>query len=78
MDFANLIKSIRRKNLLNQDDFVQIFGFSSSTFYRWENGKLVPKLCNLNLVNDFCVERSIPSDMEKFITNFESNIARTE
>lgn len=78
MNFADTIKSIRRKSLLSQNDFAHALGVSFSTVNRWENGKSVPKLCKMKLINDFCIERSIPFDVEKFITNFESNTAGTE
>ncbi len=78
MNFSDTIKTIRRKSLLSQSDFAQILGVSFSTVNRWENGKSVPKLCKLKLINNFCTERNIPFDVEKFITNFESNTAGME
>lgn len=78
MDFADTIKFIRRKSLLSQAGFAQALGVSFSTVNRWENGKSAPKLCKLKCINDFCIERNIPFDVEKYITDFESNPARTE
>jgi len=73
-----MIKFIRRKSLLSQNDFAQALGVSFSTVNRWENGKAVPQLCKLKLINDFCTERSIPFDVEKFIINAESGTAGME
>ena len=50
-------------------------GVSFSTVNRWENGRSVPKLCKLKLINQFCIERDIPFDVEKFMIKFESDIA---
>ena len=78
MNFADTIKSIRRRSLLSQNDFAQTLGVSFSTVNRWENGKSLPKLCKLKLINEFCSERNIPFDVETFISDYESNTAGTE
>lgn len=78
MNFAETIKWIRRKSLLSQNDFADILGVSYSTVNRWENGKSEPKLCKLKLINDFCIKRNLPFDVEKFITNCKSSTDRME
>ena len=78
LSFADTIKFIRRKSLLSQNDFAQALGVSFSTVNRWENGRSVPKLCKLKLINQFCIERDIPFDVEKFMIKFESDIAGME
>ena len=78
LSFTDTIKFIRRKSLLSQNDFAQALGVSFSTVNRWENGKSVPKLCKLKLINQFCIERDIPFDVEKFMIKFESDIAGME
>ena len=78
LNFAEMIKFVRRKSLLSQADFAQAVGVSFSTVNRWENGKAIPQLCKLKRISDFCIEQNIAFDIEKFITDFESDHAGTE
>lgn len=78
LNFVDTIKSIRRKSLRSQSDFAQTLGVSFSTVSRWKNGKSVPQFCKLKLINEFCSDRNIPFDVEKFISDYESSTAGTE
>lgn len=67
MKFSDAIKAIRRKSLLSQSDFANEIGVSFSTVNRWENGKTVPKLCKLKLINNFCIAHNISFDIDAYI-----------
>ena len=51
--FAETIKFIHRKSLLNQNDFAQTIGVSFSTVSGRKNVKSSFKLCNLKLITVF-------------------------
>ena len=78
MEFSEKIKFIRRKSLLSQNDFAKALGVSFSTVNRWENGRAIPKICKLKLINEFCISHGIPFDVESSITDFKSDTAGTE
>lgn len=67
MSFAQQIKSIRKRCLLSQSDFAKAIGVSFSTINRWENGKALPKLCKLKVINDFCKSHEIAFDVNRFV-----------
>ena len=66
MKLCDAIKMIRRKSLLSQSDFAKELGVSFSTVNRWENGKAIPKLCKLKLINTFCIAHNIPFDVDTY------------
>ena len=69
MSFAETIKIVRKKCLLSQSDFAKEIGVSFSTINRWENGKAIPKLCKLKLINNFCITHDIPFDVDAYVDN---------
>ncbi len=64
MQFNDKIRAIRMKSLLTQADFAKELGVSFSTVNRWENGKAIPKIFTLKLINKFCINHDIPFDIE--------------
>ena len=62
LNFADTIKSIRRKSLLSQNDFAHALGVSFSTVNRWENGKCKPSLSAMKEIKTFCVDRNLSYD----------------
>ena len=67
MDFAEIIKYIRKKSLLSQTAFAEVLGVSFSTINRWENGKSVPQIGMLKRINEFCMANKIPVDVTSII-----------
>ncbi len=67
MKFSSLIKTIRRKTLLSQNDFAKEIGVSFSTVNRWENDKAIPKLYKLKSIKSFCIMYAIPFDIDDYL-----------
>lgn len=67
MNFAEVIKDIRKKSLLSQNDFANEIGVSFSTVNRWENGKAVPKICKIKLIKEFCELHNIPFSVDDLV-----------
>lgn len=42
MDYAEAVKTLRKKMILSQMEFADYLGVSFSTVNRWENGKFTP------------------------------------
>lgn len=42
MDYAEAVKTLRKKTILSQVEFADYLGVSFSTVNRWENGKFTP------------------------------------
>lgn len=71
MRFSDAVKEIRGKCLLSQSDFAKEIGVSFSTVNRWENGKSLPKISKLKLINDFCQKRALHFSVQEFIFSGE-------
>ena len=54
---SKLIRVMRKKALLSQEDFAKALNVSVGTINRWENGKTAMKK-----IKTFCEENSIPFD----------------
>lgn len=67
MDSGNVIKEIRKKSLLCQQDFAKALGVSFSTVNRWENNRATPSYQALAKIKDFCEKNGIPFDQDKII-----------
>ncbi len=44
MSYKDAIKKLRKKMLLTQEEFGQLFGVAFSTVNRWESGKFEPTM----------------------------------
>lgn len=62
----DIVKYIREKSGLTQDELASILGTTSVTVSRWENGKSVPNLVAQKLLFDICEKESI--NMQTFMT----------
>ena len=54
-NFAEIVKLVRQKLGLSQEELAQELGVSFSTINRWENGKTVPFKLARKQFEDFCV-----------------------
>lgn len=63
MKYDRLIKIIRNKTMLTQEELATILGVSFATVNRWENGHYKPTLKVQRKIVKFCRENGI--DIEK-------------
>lgn len=54
MDFSQIIKNIRIRLKLSQEELARELGISFATVNRWENGKSTPSKLALVAVKEFC------------------------
>lgn len=60
MSFPEMIKRIRQRSFLTQQNFADKIGVSFSTVNRWESGRAKPNLRAMKSINSFCIENNIP------------------
>jgi len=70
MQFEDIIKAIRKKLNITQEQLARELNISFSTINRWENGHTTPsKLAKMQLL-EFCrnndVDSNIISELEKY------------
>lgn len=59
---SELIRVMRKKALLSQEDFAQVLAVSVGTINRWENGKTKPNITAMKKIKAFCEANNIPFD----------------
>lgn len=59
MSLCELVRNMRKRALLSQEDFAQLINVSVGTINRWENGKSKPNIMAMKKIKTFCEERSI-------------------
>lgn len=64
MNYQQLIKDLREKLILSQEDFAKLLGVSFSAVNRWETGKYEPTIKVKRKIVELCVENNI--DVEKY------------
>ena len=62
MPLSELIRIMRKKALLSQEDFAKALSVSVGTINRWENGKTMPNIAAMKKIKAFCESNSIPFD----------------
>lgn len=62
MSLSELIRIMRKKALLSQEDFAKALNVSVGTINRWENAKTKPNITAMKKIKAFCVENTIPFD----------------
>ena len=60
MALHELMRTMRKKALLSQEDFAKELNVSVGTINRWENGKTKPNITAMKKIKAFCVEKAIP------------------
>lgn len=59
---SELLRVMRKKALLSQEDFAKALSVSVGTINRWENGKTMPNIAAMKKIKAFCESNSIPFD----------------
>jgi len=66
MDFCRIVKIVREKTGMSQEDLARALNVSFATINRWENGKTHPNKLALSVFLAFCEQQGIPAkDMLK-------------
>lgn len=60
MSFPEMIKRIRQRSFLTQQNFADKIGVAFSTVNRWESGRAKPNLRAMKSIYSFCIENNIP------------------
>ena len=60
MALYELLRTMRKKALLSQEDFAKEIAVSVGTINRWENGKTRPNIAAMKKIKLFCEEKGIP------------------
>ena len=59
---SELIRIMRKKALLSQEDFAKVLNVSVGTINRWENAKTKPNITAMKKIKALCEENDIPFD----------------
>lgn len=62
MSLNELIRIMRKKALMSQEDFAKALNVSVGTINRWENGKTKPNITAMKKIKAFCDGNSLPFD----------------
>lgn len=57
---SELIRVVRKKALLSQEDFAKTLNVSVGTINRWENAKTKPNITAMKKIKAFYAENAIP------------------
>lgn len=60
MSLCELIRNMRKKALLSQEEFAKLLNISVGTINRWENGKTKPNITAMKKIRAFCEDKAIP------------------
>lgn len=61
MNFEIIVKTLRRKMLLTQEEFAKMIGTSFSAVNRWENGKSTPSIKAQRKIKELCSKYGMKS-----------------
>jgi ribosome-binding protein aMBF1 (putative translation factor) len=62
MMLSELIRNMRRKALLSQEELAKELNVAVGTINRWEHGKTKPNITAMKKIKAFCENNSIPFD----------------
>jgi DNA-binding transcriptional regulator YiaG len=63
MDFPAVVKMVRKKTGMSQEDLARALNVSFATINRWENGKTHPNKLTKSVFLNFCEKNGISKDM---------------
>lgn len=63
MNFSDIVKTVRQKADMSQEDLARALDVSFATINRWENGKTHPNKLTKAVFFDFCQKQGL--DIEK-------------
>lgn len=64
MNYKKLVKDLRDKMILSQNEFAELLGISFTTVNRWETGRHEPTIKIKRKLVDLCKENNI--DLDKY------------
>lgn len=67
MDYQRLVKELRVKLILSQQEFADLLNVSFASINRWETGKHEPTIKVKRIIVDLCKKNNI--DIEKYRGN---------
>ena len=59
MEFSRIVKIVREKTGMSQEDLARALNVSFATINRWENGKTHPNKLTQNVFYDFCRQQGL-------------------
>ncbi len=59
MDYAKLVKKLREKLILTQNEFAGLLGVNYTSVSRWENGSFEPTIKIKRKIIDLCKKNNI-------------------
>ena len=59
---SGLIRVMRKRAIMSQEDFAKALNVSVGTINRWENAKTNPNITAMKKIKTFCEENNIPFD----------------
>ena len=62
MEFSQIVKTVREKLCMSQEDLARALNVSFATINRWENGKTHPNKLTKNVFFDFCRQQELEVD----------------
>ncbi len=60
MSLCELVRNMRKRALLSQEDFAKLLNVSVGTINRWENGKTKPNITAMKKIKAYCEDKCIP------------------
>lgn len=60
MSLCELVRNMRKRELLSQEEFSKLLNVSVGTINRWENGKTKPNITAMKKIKAYCEDRGIP------------------
>lgn len=75
MDYQRIIKELREKLILSQQEFADLLGVSFASINRWENGKHEPTIKVKRKIVELCKENGIEVNKYRKNKNMKTKIA---
>lgn len=70
MDFSQVVKNIRNRLNMSQEQLAREIHVSFATINRWENGKNSPNMLAKKALYDFCREKGVEEEKLKYLQEY--------
>ncbi len=60
MSLSELVRNMRKRALLSQEEFAELLNLSVGTINRWENGKTKPNITAMKKIKTYCENMGFP------------------
>ncbi len=67
MDYQRIVKELREKLILSQQEFADLLGVSFASINRWETGRYEPTIKIKRIIVELCKKNNV--DIEKYRGN---------